>query len=399
MRVWRGKLEMTYIGVNARRTPRGRAATRSSARLAACVLALASACASPLSRDVPREGDNEVREYLGDASRAPAAEVALDDDTQQAWRADAGRGSLGAVAMGERITAVATPDRWLYLLDTRTGQTFWRWRSETPFSTGPLIAAGRVYAASEGVRGRLVAIDVPSGKRRWNAMVGDVSAPITYRGGTVYGATAGGTVFAYGADRGQRIWVRATGLTRAGPLVAGRWVVVPTITDSLFILDAATGALHARVGIGASAVAPGAVVNDSTIALSSPGGALLLVSVPSGDVRWRMETGVPIFGAPAVSGDTVFAITNRCTLWAVPVDGGRPADTLSLPRCVTQAGPALVRGGVLVATVEGDLVYLDRIARRQRWTRRVGGELRHPPMIRNGQIVVAPVIGDVVSFR
>ena len=116
--------------------------------------------------------------------------------------------------------------------------------------------------------------------------------------------------------------------------------------------------------------------------------------------------GAPVFGAPVVLRDTVYALTNRCTLWSVPTESPARADTLPMPptpaeagTCTTVAAPALVRSGVLVATVSGHLIYVSRATRRVVWTRQTRGELRHPPAIRNGHIVVAPLLGDVVSFR
>jgi hypothetical protein len=54
---------------------------------------------------------------------------------------------------------------------------------------------------------------------------------------------------------------------------------------------------------------------------------------------------------------------------------------------------------VLVATVGGEVIFYDAAARRRVWTRQVRGPLRQPPVVRRGQIVVAPTLGDVVSFR
>ena len=36
---------------------------------------------------------------------------------------------------------------------------------------------------------------------------------------------------------------------------------------------------------------------------------------------------------------------------------------------------------------------------RLRWADTLDSEIRHPPMVLNGQIVVAQTVGDVVSYR
>lgn len=349
-------------------------------------------------REVPRQGSHEVREYLGTATRAPFAEVAVDTAPVEVWRAEAGRGSLGLPAVGDRVTVVATVDRWVYAISTRTGDLFWRFRGDNSYAAGPVTSDGRVFVASEGRDGRLTAIDLYSGKRLWHGGVGDVAGPLTYRDGTVFGANQRGAVFAYDASSGARRWVYYGAPGRSGPLVHDSLVVLATMSDLLVILHTRTGAALTRARLPASTLAPLALVDDSTVAMSAPSGSILAVAIPSGVVRWQVATGAPVYGAPAVVGDSVFALTNDCVLWTIPAWEPARASSSALG-CRTVATPALSRGGVVVATVGGDLVYFDRITKRRIWTRHIGGELRHPPILRNGQIIVAPVLGSVVSLR
>jgi hypothetical protein len=84
----------------------------------------------------------------------------------------------------------------------------------------------------------------------------------------------------------------------------------------------------------------------------------------------------------------------------VAATSNAPRTIVTAPsRCTTVAGPTVVRDGVLVATVGGEVLFFDRAARRAIWARQLRGELRHPAILRNGQIVVAPLLGDVVTLR
>jgi len=286
----------------------------------------------------------------------------------------------------------------VYAIDTRTGRLFWRYHGDSPYGVGPVMGDGRIFAASEGPDGKLTAIALQNGKKRWQARIGDVGAPLALGDSAVYVVTQTGFAIAFRARDGRRLWQRLVGPSRSGPLVVGGRIAIVTLTDTLALLDASTGASVSRTGLTTSTLAPLAAADDSTIVLASPDGAVLAIALPSGRPRWRVATGAPIFGAPAAVGDTVFALTNRCTLWTIPLRAPAAADSAGLG-CITVAGPAVVRGGVLVATVAGEVIYFDRAARRTVWTRQIKGELRHPPAIRNGQIIVAPSIGDVVSFR
>jgi eukaryotic-like serine/threonine-protein kinase len=361
------------------------------------VLALTAACATTSGR-VPREGNNDVPEYLGSAKRTRNPNETIAPNPTVVWRTDAGRGSIGAVAMGERLTLVTTLDRFVTALDTRDGKLHWRYRGVNPFGTGPIVHGSSVFAATEGNPGALVAINIFTGRRRWQARVGDVTAPLAYHNGTVYVVAQEGILHALRSDNGKRRWVHAGVPSRSGAIVVGNYVALVTVTDSLIVLDAATGISRSRTSLGVGTVAPLAALNDSTVVMSSPGAEVIALGLPSGSIRWRQPTQSGVFGAPVVARDSVFVVTRDCRVWRIPGDG-TPATGSEPLGCNTVAAPALVRDGVLVATVEGRLVYYNTAEGRVGWTRDIGEELRHPPMILNGQMIVAPLNGKVVSFR
>src|SRR5213592_2075373 len=69
--------------------------------------------------------------------------------------------------------------------------------------------------------------------------------------------------------------------------------------------------------------------------------------------------GDAVYGAPAVARDTVYALARNGTLWIVPVDGPARARSFALDLTAT-AGPMPIASGVLVASVSGDVVLVDR---------------------------------------
>lgn len=374
---------------------------------ALCGATVAGACARG-ARAVPSGGASEVRQYLGDAQRAGTAGEALSRDPRELWRASAGRGTLGAVALGDSVAVVASVDRWVSALRIGDGRPYWHRRLDAPLGAGALIGGGRVFAAEQSASGRVVALRLRDGKRVWRRSIGGVASPLLLDGETVYGVSRAGMAFALRADDGRVRWQRGVGAgSRSGPILLRGRIALVTVADTFVVLDAATGRVEGRRGLAHGVGAPLARIDDSTIAVASPSGLLTALALPGGEARWRVSTGAPVFGAPVVARDTVFVLTNRCTLWAVPVAAPASADTLPIPTtdesrhlpCTTVAAPGLVRDGVLVATIGGALLFVDRGARRTVWSRQLPGELRHPPAIRNGQMVVAPLLGDVVSYR
>jgi outer membrane protein assembly factor BamB len=376
---WRGKLELPAGTVNA------------------ALALLVTACAVTF-RDVPRAGINEVREYLGTPTRTPAQLEHLDSVPQLAWAAPTGRGVTGAAAVGERVTIITSVDRWVYALDTRSGELFWRYRGQDAYGVGAAMGGGAVYVATETGEGFITAIDLFSGKRRWQMRVGLVSAPMVLRDSTLYAVNNAGLLLALDTRTGATRWSRVAGSSRAGPLVTTSFIAVPALSDSLFVFAVEGGRPLTRAPLPRGVTAPLAMITDSLAAAASPAGGVFAVRLPQGSVAWTVDTGDPVPGAPSVHGDTVFAITNACGLWQVPTAAPGSAAPLRLP-CRTRTGATILRDGVLVATVAGDLLFHERSGTARQWKVSVGGDLRHPPIVQHGQIVIAPVLGDVVSFR
>ena len=347
---------------------------------------------------VPRGGINEVPEYLGSPRRTPVELERVDSAPELAWESTVGRGVTGAPAVGEHVTVVASVDRWVYAIATGTGKLFWRFRGTDAFGVGPVMGGGAVYAATEAGDGVTTSIDLYTGKRRWQSRIGTVAAPMVLRDTILYVSTQRGFVLALNTRDGATLWSRVAGQSRAGPLVTGSFVAVPGLTDSLFVFEARTGRPITRAALPAPVIAPLAMLSDSVVVGASPDGTVFAVELPSGAVRWRVEAGAPIPGGPAVHGDTVFALTNACGLWQIPVAAPTGARPTSLG-CRTRTGPAILRDGVLVATVSGEIQYHDRTGRRRTWSLPVGGEFLHPPVVQRGRMVVVPVLGDVMSFR
>ena len=404
---------MAHGGVNgtrARTTSRASPVSRASRawcltsarmrRVPALALAVALGGCVPFSRVAVTEGVPDVRTYFGRADRAPAQDEVVDSSPSTLWKRKLGRaGTIGVPAVGERVVVLTTPDRWLYALDTRTGKVLWRRHADAPYAAGPIVAEGLVISAGEGPFGRMTAVRLSDGRRKWAVTVGDVGAPLTYAGGTVFGVTNVGIAFATRLADGHMLWRREIGPARAAPVALGARVAFVTITDTLTTLDASTGAVVRQATLPTSTTAAPTPLDDSTLAIADPAGGVLAVSVPDGRVLWRVATNGPVLGPAALARDTLFALTTDCTLWRVPVRAPASADSVGIPECVTEAAPTVLRDGVLVASVRGEVILFDPRTRRRVFARAVRGQLQQPALVLHGQIIVAPALGEVVSFR
>jgi len=356
------------------------------------------ACAST-SGHVPDEIPAEAREYLLTSSRAPSAGETIAPEPRLVWRANVGRGVKGLPAVTSRVTLVTTTDRWVYALDTRTGEMFWRRRGDGAYSIGPVVGRGRVFVASEGTGGRVTALRLADGRRMWQTSVGDVSAPLVLRDSVLYGVTDDGITFAIARTDGRVLWRRTAGPSRSGPVVTESFVAISTLRDTLVVLNRETGTMVSASRLPSATAAPGALMDDSTLVLTSPGGAIYAVHVPSGGVRWSVDTGEPVPGGAVAHRDTVFALGGSCTLFRVRRHAPTSLERTMVPGCITTATPLVTRDGVLVATLSGVLMHISRATGARTWIQRIGGALRHPPVVVDRQIILATLGGEVFAFR
>jgi hypothetical protein len=186
--------------------------------------------------------------------------------------------------------------------------------------------------------------------------------------------------------------------SRGGAVVTNGRVVLAGTNDSLAVLDAATGTLRVRAKLPAPVTEPIALLDDSTLVVSSPTGLVAAASVHDGTIRWSVKSEAPIAGAPVVRGDTVYALTTGCRLLVMPITRPTRPDTHDIG-CVTATGPTILSDGVLVATVGGEVIFYDRVRDKRAWTLRTDGEFRHPPLVRNGQILVGSLLGHAAGYR
>ena len=362
------------------------------------LVSLAVAGCAVTFRDVPRDGVNESREFMLTPSRAPFAELSIDSAPVVAWRTKGVHGSVSLPVVGERITLVTTTDKFLYAIDTRSGAVLWRHRAPQAFGVGAVVSDGRVIVGTEGPEGGVRALSLYNGRVRWQIRLGDVGAPLVLHDSTVYVGTQTGTLVALRRNDGKRRWTLERIPTLAGPMLHQGVLYVPTLNDSLIAVDAATGRVRRRTPLPSATAFPPALLDDSTIVLNAGNREVVAVAVPGGTIRWRVPIQTDPAGSPVVHQDTVFAITNQCVFWTIPSRDLAAARGDSLG-CLTHATPLLVRDGVVVATVDGNLMYYQRSTRTVVWTRSIGSELRQPPMLQNGQLIVAPTKGTVVSLR
>jgi outer membrane protein assembly factor BamB len=146
-----------------------------------------------------------------------------------------------AVAGGTAFAAYS--DGFVAALDVATGRPRWE-RKVAPEGKyvdvdALALGAGRLFACA--FSGAVLALDPDSGKTLWQVAVPDAARLALVDGALV--VVTPGEVRAVSVDAGTTLWKTAMGdgAPAAAPVVAGRWLVIPSGPGGLRFLDPATG--------------------------------------------------------------------------------------------------------------------------------------------------------------
>ncbi len=171
----------------------------------------------------------------------------------------------------------------VYALDLRTRKLRWVYGSGWKITSSAAIADRTLYIGNYG--GRLLALAPGSGRLRWSAGVN----------GRIYGTPAvwAGRVFVPSSDGGS-----LTAFTTRGALPLARST------------RAATSTPHRPSGRG-------------HVYFGSYNGRLYSASARTGSVRWSVQTGGPVSGAPAVVDGVAYAGSFANRIVGVDADSGR----------------------------------------------------------------------------
>lgn len=267
------------------------------------------------------------------------------------------------------------------------------WAAQIPGSSNrarlaaaPVVGAGRLYAV--GSDGSISAFDAGSGARVWvhnSDVASDLRSAafgggVSYADNRVYATNGTGDVMALDAATGASIWkVKPAGPLRGAPTVDFGSVYVMTQDNQIVALDAATGKLQwqesaASTASGVFGVAAPASGQGTVIAGYSSG-ELVAYRYENGRSLWadalartNISTQVgsltDIDADPIIDGGRVYALGQGGRMAAYELVTGQRIWELNLAGIST---PALAGDWIFTLTDDGRLLAIARSSGKVRW--------------------------------
>ncbi|MGH7606021.1 MAG: PQQ-binding-like beta-propeller repeat protein, partial [Gemmatimonadales bacterium] len=127
-------------------------------------------------------------------------------------------------------------------------------------------------------------------------------------------------------------------------------------------------------------------------------GRILAITLPDLETAWDHAAGDAVYGAPALAGDTLYVLARDGRLWMIPVLHPEQARSHALDIIAT-AGPTPLVDGVLVGSVSGEVLLVDRATGTILWRAEVTAPIEEPPLVRQRQLIVVGGRGHIQSYR
>jgi outer membrane protein assembly factor BamB len=333
---------------------------------------------------LPPPHANESWSEPGGAPSNNLGHLALNEQVQKIWSADAGtgsswRGRLSAeplVAGGKVYTLDAGGTVSAFSADS--GARVWS-ASITPdnesrkegFGGGIALDGGHLYAATG--YGTAVGIDVSNGSILWKKTIGEpVRSSPTAAGGKLFFISADNVLHALKGDDGNELWTArglpeiATLLSNVSPAVGNNVVVAPFPAGDVAAFDVASGksswsdslARETETSAAGNLGDPARPVIDKGVVFAvSHGGKMIATSEANGERLWTRN--IASTQMPWVAGDAVYVVDLGGKLWALSRTDGAVKWTADLPPGGRWSGPVLAGGRLWLVSGDGLLVGAD----------------------------------------
>jgi outer membrane protein assembly factor BamB len=312
------------------------------------------------------------------------------------------RGGIGADPEPKRgLAFLGTRDGWLHAI-RRDGSVAWELRAGGGF--GPPLAQGdTVYAGSSD--GKLYAVAIATGKPRWiYDAKEDLSTRPALADGMVLVASLRDTVFAVDAANGAWKWHHRREAKETLTIFGAASVQVSGDTAFAAYSDGYASALDFKTGATRweRRVAPAGthldvdalLVDGGRVYAAAYSGAVLCLDARGGETIWSFEA--PGAAQLALAGGLVVAVTSSSVHGLSPVDGGAIWTT---PLGGSPAGVPLVVGKwLLVPAGRGGLRWLEASTGRLLRVFEPGTGVSASPGAVDGRVYVLSNGGDLFAL-
>ncbi len=360
----------------------------------------------------PQHANDAWSQPGGLPSNAPG-HLALGASLKSAWSVGVGTGSS---FYGKLTASPVVYDGKVFTLDAAGkitavsasgGAVAWKASTTPPnesdqegFGGGLAADQGRLYAATGF--GSVVAFDARGGKKLWEKSLGSpLRASPTATRDRVFVVTKEGQVTCLSGVDGTELWTftgqseRASILVNASPAVEGDEVIVPYPTGDIVALRASDGQpiwseslARTRTASSLAAMSDAArpAVTGGVVYAVGHAGRMIATAVKSGERVWSLT--VASIQPPWVAGDNVFVVDTGGQVLAITRTDGKILWATKLPAGATWSGPVLAGNRLWLTSSKGQLAAVDAATGKVASTQDLGSPIYIAPVVAGARMYV-----------
>jgi outer membrane protein assembly factor BamB len=238
---------------------------------------------------------------------ALAASRAAAETPRVLWESRPVRAPVVAPALSGDTLWIAGSERRIVSLNARTGKRHWKRMLPVTACVSPVPAGDRLIIGLGDVEPALVALDRRRGRVVWDRKLEGAPVAIIVQGGMAIAAEADGRIEAFGLADGEGRWRCDLGGRIVGATLSDGGIFVLARTDSVWLLDPATGRrLSARRLAGIRVASPAAARDRFLYARYD--GFLMSVEADEDAAADSVAGTAPVIAPVAVDGDQAVTV-------------------------------------------------------------------------------------------
>lgn len=325
--------------------------------------------------------------FRGNALQSGVAATALPEPLTLRWRFQAKDGFEGTAAIVGDTVFVGSMDEHLYALELGTGKVKWQYKGG-PFKAPVGVRQGRVYVGDAD--GLFHCLEAASGKKLWTFETGsEITAGPNFAGDNVLIGSYDETLYCLGPD-GKPLWTfKAEGPVNGSPTVAGNRTFVAGCDSALHVLDTASGKELLAVDLGGQSGATPAALGEH-IYVGTMTNEFLAIDLQKGEVAWRFQAASrrqPFYASAAVTPELVVVGSRDKRVYGLDRKTGTQVWNFQT-RGRVDSSPVVAGNRVLVGSLDNHLYVLDLKSGQEVQKFDLGGPVAASPAVGGGCVVL-----------
>lgn len=292
---------------------------------------------------------------------------------------------------------ICSADGGTYKLDRESGELLWRHDSKSMLIAGPTVRTKDLFVGTTD--GALIKLDSSNGQQLWrSALTGSIVTVPTTVGHQVVVPTLSGRVYCLDTADGGKQWeIDLQSPVVCNPSIYGDIIFIATRDGNIHSIQLRNGKEKWRANLDGPIVSTPATSADS-LYVGTQAGTFFSLDIESGDAIWEHQCSKGIIsGATIVFTSVIFCSQDKWMYGCEKYDGR--LRWKAAVKGTVQSSLTVAAQTVIAVSREGWMQGFDASNGHMKWQKNFGRRLESQPLILKDGMLVATVEGELTFYR